>query len=265
MALPGKFEVSPTGAASYTIPIAVPPGSAGMVPSLSISYNSQGRNGLLGMGWHLEGLPSIGRCPRTIAQDGVRGSVNYDADDRFCLDGQRLVAISGTYGADGTEYRTEIESFAKIISRGTAGTGPAWFEVWTKSGQRMEFGNTADSRVLAQGKTHGARLGGEQGLRHEGELFHRHLRQRHHQRAGLPATASTTPAMPAPASRPTTPCASSTTRRGRTSCRPITWARCRRRRCCSRRCRPSPAARWWPTTGSPTSRAPPPAAAASPA
>jgi hypothetical protein len=152
MALPGKFEVTPTGAASYTVPIAVPPGTAGMVPSLSIAYNSHARNGLLGMGWRLEGLPSIGRCPRTIAQDGVRGSVNYNADDRFCLDGQRLVAISGTYGADGTEYRTEIESFSKVVSRGVAGTEPAWFEVWTKSGQRMEFGNTTDSRVLAQGK-----------------------------------------------------------------------------------------------------------------
>jgi hypothetical protein len=153
MALPGKLDVTPTGAASYTVPIAVPPGTGGMVPSLSIAYNSQARNGLLGVGWHLEGLPSVSRCPRTLAQDGVRGSVNYDADDRFCLDGQRLVAISGSYGADGTEYRTEIESFSKVISRGTAGIGPAWFEVWTKSGQRMEFGNTADSRVLAQGKT----------------------------------------------------------------------------------------------------------------
>jgi hypothetical protein len=85
---------------------------------MSETAHSQGRNGLLGLGWHLEGLPSIGRCPRTIAQDGVRGSINYDANDRFCLDGQRLVAISGTYGADGTEYRTEIESFSKVISRG---------------------------------------------------------------------------------------------------------------------------------------------------
>jgi hypothetical protein len=148
MTLPGKFEVSPTGAATYTIPIAVPPGTGGMVPSLSIAYSSQHGNGLVGMGWHLEGLPAIGRCPRTMAQDGVHGSVNFDADDRFCLDGQRLVAISGTYGADSTEYRTEIESFAKIVSRGSAGTGPAWFEVWTKSGQRMEFGNTTDSRAL---------------------------------------------------------------------------------------------------------------------
>jgi hypothetical protein len=153
MALPGSFQVSPTGAATYTVPIAVPPGTAGTAPSLSISYNSQARNGLLGVGWHLEGLPSVGRCPQTIAQDGVRGAVNYDANDRFCLDGQRLVAISGTYGADGAEYRTEIESFSKVVSHGTAGTGPAWFEVWTKSGQHMEFGNTADSQVLAQGTT----------------------------------------------------------------------------------------------------------------
>src|SRR5262249_16682575 len=109
--------------------------------------------GVVGVGWSLSGLPAIGRCPQTFAQDGVRGAVNYDANDRFCLDGQRLIATSGTYGADGTEYRTEIESFSKIISHGTAGTGPAWFEVRSKSGQILQFGNTTDSRILAQGKT----------------------------------------------------------------------------------------------------------------
>jgi hypothetical protein len=153
MALPGKFGVGATGAATYAIPIAVPPGTAGMLPSLSLTYNSQGGNGLVGMGWMLDGLPSIGRCPRTLAQDNARGTVKYDASDRFCLDGQRLVATSGTYGANGTEYRTEVESFSKIVSFGTAGTGPAWFEVKTKSGQIMQFGNTTDSRILAQGKT----------------------------------------------------------------------------------------------------------------
>lgn len=152
MAVPGKFAVSETGAATYEIPITAPPGTAGMVPSLSLSYNSHAGNGLLGMGWQLEGLPSLGRCPRTIATDGVRGVVNYDTNDRFCLDGQRLIAISGTYGADGTEYRTEIESFSKVVSRGAAGTGPAWFEVRTKTGQIMEFGNSADSRILVTGR-----------------------------------------------------------------------------------------------------------------
>lgn len=150
MLLPGKFDVSPTGAATYNIPIVMPPGTAGMVPSLSLDYSSQGANGIVGVGWSLSGLPAMGRCPRTIAQDGVRGAINYDANDRFCLDGQRLIAVSGAYGGDGTEYRTEIDGYSRIVSHGVAGNGPAWFEVRTKSGQIMEFGNTTDSRALPQ-------------------------------------------------------------------------------------------------------------------
>jgi hypothetical protein len=153
MALPGSFAVGTSGAATYNIPIAMPPGTAGMAPSLSLEYGSQSGNGMLGVGWSLGGLPAIGRCPRTMAQDGAIGGVNYDGNDRFCLDGQRLVAIAGTYGADGSEYRTEIDSYSKILSHGTAGNGPAWFEMRAKSGQVMEFGHTGDSQILAQGKT----------------------------------------------------------------------------------------------------------------
>lgn len=151
MSLPGSFGVSPGGAATYSIPIKVVPGTAGMVPSLSLEYNSQYGSGFVGVGWSLAGLPAVSRCPQTLVQDGTITNVNFNANDRFCLDGQRLVAISGTYGADGTEYRTEVDGFSKVISRGSAGTGPAWFEVRTKSGQMLEFGNTADSKILVQG------------------------------------------------------------------------------------------------------------------
>lgn len=123
-----------------------------MLPSLSLEYSSQGSNGMLGVGWTLAGLPAIVRCPETVAQDGRSGRVDYSADDRFCMQGQRLIAISGVYGANGTEYRTELDGFTKIVSHDTAGTGPAWFEVKTKSGQTLELGSSADSRVLAQGK-----------------------------------------------------------------------------------------------------------------
>ena len=150
---PGSHQVSPSGAFTYTIPIAVPPGTGGIEPKLGLAYNSQGGNGLLGMGWSLAGLSVIHRCPRTVVQDGVLGSVNYDANDRYCLDGQRLVAVSGAYGADATEYRTENESYSRIVSYGSQGSGPAWWKVWTKSGQIIEYGNTADSRIEAQGKT----------------------------------------------------------------------------------------------------------------
>lgn len=38
----------------------------------------------------------------------------------------RASTNGGAYGADGTEYRTEIESYSRIISHGIAGgTGPA--------------------------------------------------------------------------------------------------------------------------------------------
>ncbi|MDO9052837.1 MAG: SpvB/TcaC N-terminal domain-containing protein, partial [Gallionella sp.] len=100
---PGQFDVGPSGAASYSVPISVPPGTAGMAPSLALSYNSQGGNGLLGIGWNLSGLSAITRCPKSLIQDAIKSGVNYDANDKLCLDGQRLVAISGTYGANGAE------------------------------------------------------------------------------------------------------------------------------------------------------------------
>ena len=151
--LAGTLAVNRYGAATYEIPIEVPPGTAGVEPSLSLAYASNGGNGLLGLGWSLRGLSAIGRCPKTPAQDGARGAIRYDANDRFCLDGRRLVAVTGDYGADGTAYRTEIDGFSKIVSHGSAGTGPAWFEVRTKSGQTMEYGNTANSRIEAVGRS----------------------------------------------------------------------------------------------------------------
>jgi len=153
---PENIKVSSGGAATQSIPIVVPPGTAGVQPNLSFTYNSQGENSLLGLGWSVSGLPVIHRCPRTVAQDGFRGALNYDTNDRFCLDGQRLMVISGTYGAANAEYRTEVDSFLKIVSYGNAGGGPAYFVVKTKGGETMEFGGNASSdqgRIEAQGKS----------------------------------------------------------------------------------------------------------------
>ncbi|MCP3925123.1 MAG: hypothetical protein GY714_21325, partial [Desulfobacterales bacterium] len=149
---PGTFKVS-SGSASYNIPIVVPPGIAGMQPNLSINYDSNGSNGLLGMGFSLDGISAITRSGRTIAQDGIKGGVNYDENDRFELGGQRLIAVSGTYGADGTEYRTEIDQYSKIVSYGTQGNGPSYFRIWTKTGMILEFGNSDSSKIEASGSS----------------------------------------------------------------------------------------------------------------
>jgi RHS repeat-associated protein len=148
--LPGSFSVNElNGAAEYTIPINTPAGIKGIEPHLSLKYSSRAGNGLLGVGWSLTGIPVITRRPTVAMRDGITHSVDYSANDRFALDGKTLLCVSGTYGSDGAIYRTERDEFAKIISYGTAGAGPSYFKVWTKDGHIMEFGNTADSKVLA--------------------------------------------------------------------------------------------------------------------
>jgi YD repeat-containing protein len=143
--LPGSFSVSTTGAATYSVPIEVPPGTNAMAPVLSLDYTSHAANGTMGVGWALSGIPTISRCPQTIATDGVSTKVNFNANnvnnDRFCLSGQRLILTAGTYGANNATYVTEVDNSNLVISSGTAGTGPQFFTVWTKAGQIMTFGN----------------------------------------------------------------------------------------------------------------------------
>lgn len=163
MKTPGQFAVSPTGAGTYSIPIQVPPGIAGMEPKLALVYNSQMGNGLLGVGWSLSGLSVITRCPQTKSQDGVNqpGAIQFTASDRFCMDGKRLVNVPapiqsgvstgtvGVYGADQTYYSTEREEFSRVQSIGAVSSGPSSFKVWAKSGLIYEYGNTADSKIFA--------------------------------------------------------------------------------------------------------------------
>jgi len=146
--LSGNFEVSPTGAAIYNIPVQLPPATAGFGPQLSITYNSQaGVNGILGVGWNLAGLSSISRCGKTNYHDNETTGVTLTSDDRFAIDGQRLMLFNGVYGSAGSEYRTEQESFIKVTANGIVGDGPESFTVQTKEGLTLHYGNTRNSRI----------------------------------------------------------------------------------------------------------------------
>ena len=69
-AVQGAFSVSSTGEATYSIPLILPPGAAGMAPSLGVAYSSASGEGMLGRGFSLSGLSAITRCARSMAQDG---------------------------------------------------------------------------------------------------------------------------------------------------------------------------------------------------
>jgi hypothetical protein len=152
-AIPGGFSVSDQGAGQYAIPIAAPAATGGLKPNLALTYNHLAGNGLAGMRWSLSGFSSISRCHMTYAQDGMASDIDYGAEDRFCLDGQRLVVTSGSYGGNGSVYSTEIESFQRIQSFGTAGSGPQYFTVEHGNGSISHYGlvsqsgYTDDSRI----------------------------------------------------------------------------------------------------------------------
>ena len=137
--LPGVPSVE-GGAATYRIPIEVPPGRMGMQPDISLAYSSRNGNGILGVGWTLAGLSTIYRCPRTLSQDGANRPVQHDQKDRFCMDGQRLVGPSDlAYGTADTEYRTELDQFDRITLRGGNSSWSSSFTVEHKSGRISQY------------------------------------------------------------------------------------------------------------------------------
>ena len=146
--LGGTFDVSATGAATYSIPIKIPQGVGGMQPTLVIVYNSQAGNGMLGWGCNLSGMSVITRGPKDMYHDGTAKALTFSADEAYYLDGKRLVYSSGTIGQEGAVYYPESDPFTKVIVHGTYTTSTAntWFEVQSSTGQICYYGNTTGAR-----------------------------------------------------------------------------------------------------------------------
>jgi len=147
------------GAASYTIPIVLPPGTNDIEPTVSISYSSMSGDGIMGQGWSIAGLSIITRATKNIYFDGQVGPVdlNYSPTTPvvYALDGQRLrnVVINGV-----GVFKTESENFATVTRHGSTGGfptlfSPEWLRVESKDGTVMEYGNTPDSRFMNEAGT----------------------------------------------------------------------------------------------------------------
>lgn len=140
--IPGELNVSPSGAATYTIPISCPPGINGMQPNLSLVYNSQSGNGIAGWGWNLGGLSMISRVPKNYYYDNEKSGIIWDKYSPLALDGQRLV-VNGPLesSSDTIEYRTENDESNKIVGYNITAWGPKYFKVFQKDGNVLEYGD----------------------------------------------------------------------------------------------------------------------------
>lgn len=147
----GTFAVSPTGAATYSIPIWAPPGPQGIQPHIALTYNSQQGNGIVGVGWGISGLSAIYRCNLTLAQDAAPAPVSLATSDGYCMDGQRLRLTGGTYGTAGSTYQTEVANFVNVTAYGSAGNGPSYWIAQDRNGRTYTYGNGGNSQVLANG------------------------------------------------------------------------------------------------------------------
>ena len=140
-------QVSPFyGSFSRSVPIEVP-AFHGLEPKLTFAYSSEGRNGLLGVGWNLSGISTIERVNAGL------GTPRWDSTDTYTLDGQQLVpcgSIVSPSCTSGGNFATKDESYLKILLDPTANT----WTVWGREGTRTIF-----SPTLQPGNGHTLRWG----------------------------------------------------------------------------------------------------------
>ncbi len=145
---PTEWNVSALGGATTTVSFRLPAGVGGMVPEVGLVYNSQGGNGIAGMGWSISGLSVITRGARTVWHDGAARGIGYTPDDAFYLDGVRMKFVSGTKGQEGAVYCLENDPFTHIVVHGSfaADYDDTWFEVQLRNGRTLYYGSTSASR-----------------------------------------------------------------------------------------------------------------------
>ncbi|MBI2143987.1 hypothetical protein HYU17_02445 [Candidatus Woesearchaeota archaeon] len=131
------------GAATYAYQIETPPGTNGLQPSLTVSYNSQNakqRPGILGAGWTLTA---------TYIYRDVNSTPDNTSDDLFKL------VLNGAvhdlaYNQPDDFYHTKIETYARVQSlTTTTNTHGTYWLVTEKDGTKHRLGYNTDSEMTS--------------------------------------------------------------------------------------------------------------------
>lgn len=131
--------VSPTGARTYSIPVATAPGYK-LTPSVSISHNSQAGEGLVGFGWDIGGLSAIRLINKNQYYHGeFMAAVASATDVVFSLDGEPLVTNTNSAQAP----YTLITARSKVLIKAEYNTSGyiARFIALYPDGRRAVFGH----------------------------------------------------------------------------------------------------------------------------
>ena len=136
--IPMTQGVSPSGAYTVNVPIEVYPGIGDAQPQISLSYNSQQGNGLLGVGWNLDGISTITTGYWSLYYDGTTKrpatSILADTNDALYLDGVRLVT-------SGSGYVT-VTGNTKVTRTATTGSYVNTFKAMYADGSQATYVRT---------------------------------------------------------------------------------------------------------------------------
>ena len=133
-------SVSPDGSFSKQIAIEIPPGRDGLAPKLSLVYNSNGPNGIAGVGWSISGFGGAITKDNRFYSD--RLSERSAGIQQFSGPGGRLVEIDRT-GTPGL-YHYERESYSEIVFDLACNAGSGCWVETLPNGSRVYYGEDAD-------------------------------------------------------------------------------------------------------------------------
>jgi YD repeat-containing protein len=128
----GTFAVSVKGAATYTIPLTIQKGMSDFKPELSLVYDSQDGNGIMGLGWSIKGMHTISTVSKCQYFDGTNQGTAY------ALDGMRLIETTSPNGQ--LYYRTEHDKGDSISIKQNGLNN--WFQVKSIDGSTYRYGSS---------------------------------------------------------------------------------------------------------------------------